>query len=207
VPAPKGALVARPREIAFGYNPDRKVKGKDGQLYEATNRAVLENMCKGIKHYLGYTSQTITLTRTKESTRKTNRKSMCPKKHCAKELKQYFAKYYPEGIPPQAQQAITMARDMSCDEFPFAISAEGGDISRGVRFCIPSAENSWQGGVMSSSFSKASGIKVGEKFNVTLEGFDCRTMSPSKLSRRDANATEVGSGRCLVRSNTGSQCT
>lgn len=156
-------------------------------------------MCEGIKSYLGFVSQSIELTRTDASTRKSNRKAKCPKGYCASALKEYLAEYYPSGIPPEAQEAITMAQDMSCDEFPFAISAEGGDPMKGVSFCIPSAENSWQGGVMSSSFKKTTGVAVGERFTVTIEGFDCETMMPevgySLLIRRDVNETTVETGK------------
>ena len=157
-------------------------------------------MCEGIKAYLGSVSQSVDLTRADPSTRKTNRRTMCPPGYCATALEEYLAKYYPAGIPAEAQEAITMAQDMSCDEFPFAISAEGGNPAAGVRFCIPSAENSWQGGVMGNFFREATGIGVGETFTVTIEGFDCKTMMPelgfSAVRRRDGS---VGSGEsCLV---------
>jgi hypothetical protein len=160
-------------------------------------------MCLGIAKYTQTVSQSIVLTRADQSARKDNRKAMCPKGWCADALKEYLEEYYPkeeypEGIPIEAQQAITMAQTMSCDEFPFAISAEGGDTEHGLRFCIPSAENSWQGGVMSGHF-KGTGIKVGEKFTVKIEGFDCRTMKPvdgfNLLMSRDVNTTNIGKGR------------
>lgn len=58
------------RTITFRYDPDRKVPAQNGELYEATNKAVLRNMCEGIKSYLGFVSQSIELTRTDASTRK-----------------------------------------------------------------------------------------------------------------------------------------
>jgi hypothetical protein len=52
---------------------------------------------------------------------------------------------------------------------------------------------------MSSLFKEATGIAVGERFNVTIEGFDCETMMPevgfSLLVRRDVNETSVETGK------------
>ena len=161
------------------------------------------NMCLGIKQYTGQYSQSITLTRAKSETRKKNRKEMCPKGFCADGLEKYFEKVYlkkeyPSGIPTEAQEAITMAQDMTCDEFPFAISVEGGKpetgVGTGTSICIASAENSWQGGVMSNHF-RGEKIKVNQKFTVKIVGFNCETLEPDgSIVRRDANATSVEAG-------------
>lgn len=194
-------VINAPNPIRFRYTP-RKITGKDGKPYDIANRAVMQNMCLGIRNYLGYYSQSLVLTRTDDKTRKENRRNMCPDRFCAKAWKQYIKKYHENGIPPKVRDAITMAQDMSCDEFPFAISAEGGKpgkgVGEGIRFCIPAGENSWQGGVMSSSFQKMTDMKAGKKFTVIIEGFDCVKMAPTSqpksLMSRDVNETHVGAG-------------
>lgn len=67
-----------------------------------------------------------------------------------------------------------------------ASSVEGGNISKGVSFCVPSTENGWQGGTMSSYFKPSSKnyIKVGEKFVVKIAGWDCTSQGPDPLAKR-----------------------
>jgi hypothetical protein len=63
------------RTITFRYDPDRKVPVQNGELYEAINKAVLQNMCEGIKSYLRFVSQSIELTRADASTPQVESKS------------------------------------------------------------------------------------------------------------------------------------
>jgi len=67
-----------------------------------------------------------------------------------------------------------------------ASSIEGGNPSKGVSFCIPSTENGWQGGTMSSCFKPTNKrlIKVGEKFVVKIVGWNCDTQMPDPLTKR-----------------------
>ncbi|KAK0547480.1 hypothetical protein OC846_004842 [Tilletia horrida] len=51
----------------------------------------------------------------------------------------------------------------SCDEYPYASSAEGG--AGAVTRCVPSHENSVQGGTLSSFYTN-NGIKDGAQYNV-----------------------------------------
>lgn len=122
----------------------------------------------------------VTLQKTDQQSYKQNRRTMCPPGYCADGVKEYieFLKENNNGeIPEAAYESLLAASDMSCDEFPFARSAEGGSISAGTRICIPSAENSWQGGVMGSFFKGPDGIQEKEYFNVLIEGIDCAELS------------------------------
>lgn len=163
------------------------------------------NMCRGIAKYSGSSSQTITLERADEQTRDKNRNNMCPPGTCAKAVAEYVKDFYPNGIPPEAEQALLVAGDLQCDEFPFATSVQGGDQSTGVVWCLPGTENSWQGGTMSKYFKEFTSanrkngkfIGVGHSFVVKIVGWNCQTQMPDPsikrrelplLERRDAFA-------------------
>ncbi|EPQ32217.1 uncharacterized protein PFL1_00414 [Pseudozyma flocculosa PF-1] len=55
----------------------------------------------------------------------------------------------------------------SCDEYPYASSIEGGAGS--ATRCVPSAENSSQGGSL-SSFYRSAGVADGDAYNVAFKG-------------------------------------
>jgi len=59
---------------------------------------------------------------------------------------------------------------MSCDEYPFASTAEGG--SGAQVGCVPAYQNTDQGGYL-SSFYVIEGIILGRKFGVEVSGVDC----------------------------------
>jgi len=59
---------------------------------------------------------------------------------------------------------------MSCDEYPFASTAEGG--SGAQVGCVPAYQNTDQGGYL-SSFNVIEGIIPGRKFGVQVSGVDC----------------------------------
>ncbi|KAF2420571.1 hypothetical protein EJ08DRAFT_25182 [Tothia fuscella] len=210
VPAPKPPTQNTKQTITFNYDPNRKVvikKGANaGKEFDGSPRAVLENMCKGIQKILGYISQEIELTRASEEQHKSNRATMCPEGWCADGVRDYIAKFHPQGVPPEAQEAITAASTMSCDEFPFARSVEGGDLATGTRICVPITENNWQGGSMGNYFKEFTDkakknpnskfIAEGDKFTIKLTGWDCKTNMPKleinttapAVKRRDAFA-------------------
>jgi hypothetical protein len=187
--------------ILMVYDPNRKIKNKTGTqavqdpqatqdpqpVQEINNSpdAVFKNMCQGIKEMAGAVSNTIELTKATDAQYRANRKAMCPKGWCANGVKQYIADNYGNGVPSWAEEAITAAGGMQCDEFPFARTVEGGNLTKGVRKCIPAADNNWQGGTLSKYFKKMFGsnpnpefIDVGEKFVVALAGWDCATNMP-----------------------------
>ena len=143
-------------------------------------------MCNGILKYTGQPLQSITLTKTTDAQRKINRDIMCPGGFCAKGLANYTKRFYPDGLTPEAERAILAAKAMSCDEFPFARTVEGGNLEHGSRICLPISENNWQGGVMGNYF-KGGTIKVDEKFVVRIVGWNCATQAPDAdlLKRTD----------------------
>jgi hypothetical protein len=82
----------------------------------------------------------------------------CPPGWCANGVKSYIqsiypSSRYPSGPPTWVSAAITAAGDMTCDEFPFASSVDGGDLNNGVRICVPSEDNGWQERPMSPFFN------------------------------------------------------
>ena len=92
-----------------------------------------------------------------------------------------------------------------------ASSIEGGDLDKGVRFCVPSTENGWQGGTMSSYFKQANKnfVDVGEKFVVRIVGWDCTRQEPDSLAKpqevgpqsnavNTPGAITVGGGKCEI---------
>lgn len=144
-------------------------------------------MCEGIAKYkkaLGGPDQdgnTMTLTYGGKCFKKKNRKAMCPRGYCASAVKDYINSVYGGTAPSWASEAITAAGDMSCDEFPFASSIEGGDTVNGVTICVPSADNNWQGWTMSSYFNgKTPKIDKGHTYAIEVQGWDC-----NKQTKRD----------------------
>ncbi|KAF7347981.1 hypothetical protein MSAN_01750200 [Mycena sanguinolenta] len=155
--------------ITFKYYPNKMVKNSSGKRIPLSNKAILMNMCEGIKKYGGTSANEIQLTKSKAN-QASNRAIMCPPGFCADALQEY-AKLYPDLDPADWQ----IASGMSCDEFPFASSLQGGNKSNGVSICVESWENSWQGGTMSR---KMASIGDGDDFLVKIEGWDCDTQAP-----------------------------
>lgn len=198
--------------ITFVHDPNRKIVQKEGpnagDKIPAPPRAVLENMCEGIFKVTGSRANEILLTKASEAQRALNRENMCPDGWCAEGVADYIKTFYPSGVPSWAQAAITAADAMTCDEFPFARSVEGGKLDAGVRICVPATENSWQGGTMASYFKEFTDkaktrlnpkfIRENEKFVVKISGWDCVTQKPDpslkrylELSRRDSFSGNV----------------
>jgi hypothetical protein len=115
---------------------------------------------------------------------------MCELKgqRCKDAIAEYVSSFYPTGIPTWAQEAITAAGDLTCDEFPFASSIEGGKPNAGVTRCVPSDDNNWQGGTMSSYFNRRNRkyIAPGEKYVVKVVGWNCDKQVPAKRSIHDS---------------------
>lgn len=197
----------RKRSISFTMERDRSMLQAETSI-PAPPRAVLKNMCKGIEGMKCSPDNEIELTAVPKSQRSTNRKAMCPKKWCAKGVNDYIksihpASLYPTGTPELAKEALTVAADMSCDEFPFARSHEGGNLQFGTRICIPANENSWQGGTMSGFFKKwldkakakanPNYIAPNEKFVVKIVGWNCKENAPVKKDAMSVNVNITGS--------------
>ena len=119
---------------------------------------------------------------------------MCPQGFCADAIKDY-AKLHPEVDPAD----LVVASGMSCDEFPFASSKQGGDLIKGTRICVEGWENSWQGGTMSRKLSR---LVDGDDFLVKIEGWDCDKQAPvkrelpSSFEKRDvSDSDDLTSGK------------
>jgi hypothetical protein len=166
------------------------------------------NICDGIKVYNGGRGGNVAeLTHGGECFQKRNRKVMCEDRgrRCKDALAEYISSFYPSGVPTWAQEAITAATDLTCDEFPFASSLEGGNPARGVTRCVPADDNNWQGGVMSSFFNPRNRkfIRPGEKYWVEVVGWNCDKQAAARrsdgvdgyLMGRDAFTTAEGVNR------------
>ncbi|MCJ1245915.1 hypothetical protein MMC30_003119 [Trapelia coarctata] len=127
----------------------------------------------GIKKYLGQVSQEIQLTKSKAD-QQANRDIMCPDGFCADGIKEYI-KAFPDVDPAD----LVVASGMSCDEFPFASTTQGGNLNKGTRICLEGWENSWQGGKMSR---KLSALADGDDFKIIIKGWDCDKQAPVKRS-------------------------
>ena len=149
-----------------------------GKRIPLSNKAVLMNMCEGIKKALGVAAQEIQLTKDILG-RDARRDVMCPRGWCQDALQEFFD-LYPELDPADFPEASIM----ECDEFPFANSKQGGKPLKGVRRCIPRWQNSWQGGKLSRKLSK---LSDNDDYLVKIEGWDCNKQAPLK---RDLSAVE-----------------
>ncbi|KAJ7055535.1 hypothetical protein C8F01DRAFT_453355 [Mycena amicta] len=89
----------------------------------------------------------------------------------------------------------TATTGLSCDEYPFASSDEGGGTrSTGVVLCVPEQQNNWQGQLMRGWVNslKKTGFAKGSKFDVEVTGIDC-----SQFKRKRATITTTGHGGML----------
>jgi len=64
--------------------------------------------------------------------------------------------------------------DTSCDEYPFASTAEGG--TGATRFCVAAWQNSLQGALL-----RWSGLTPGQQFVVRVSGVNCSSVTASDL--------------------------
>lgn len=174
--------------IRFVYDPNRQVRAtagpNAGSKVTAPNKGAIMNMCEGIKVRNGQGGNKLQLTHGGKEFTKKNRKEMCGESDCRNALNEYIQLFYPDGIPPWAQEAITVAGDLQCDEFPFASSVEGGNKGAGVTKCVPADDNRWQGGTMSSYFNSRNKkyIRPGETYFIEIVGWDCDKQAPTKRS-------------------------
>ena len=161
------------------------------------------NMCDGIKDFNSVGGETLELTHGGKCFQKQNRKAKCQQKgtRCKDAIGQYISDVFPGAtVPAWAQAAIVAAGDLSCDEFPFASSIEGSDPTHGVTKCVPSDDQNWQGGTMSSFFNPNNKkyISPGEKYVVEIVGWDCSKQAPTRrrpvafLKPRDAFTDPAG---------------
>ncbi|KAF3901480.1 hypothetical protein ABW20_dc0100470 [Dactylellina cionopaga] len=201
--------------IPFVYDPYKVSIPKSGpyagQRIPHTNQAVLWNMCQGIARYNnGRISNRMTLTHGGRCFTNWNRRETCSENSvafCRNGVNEYIRQFYPNPTTQAEKDAIaaalTAVGEFSCDEFPFASSVEGGDLSRGVRICVPRDDQNWQGNSMSRFFRtdvmKGDVIRPGDKYVIEIKGWDCVTNAPDAsiikrssvgLFRRDAFSVE-----------------
>ncbi|KAJ5624626.1 hypothetical protein N7510_000935 [Penicillium lagena] len=183
--------------VPFVYDPRRRLQESadptSDEIFEISNRAVLMNMCEGMKKLNGGKgTQEYQLTYAGPGKRNCwkirNRRIMCPQGFCAKAVDEYVNQFYPDGIPNWAKAAIEAAGDMECDEFPFANSLQGGDAVSGTAMCIPSDDNSFQGQSLSGYFSRKD-IVAGEDYVIKIVGWNCDKQEPMRRRRDDHDAT------------------
>ena len=178
--------------VPFVYDKKRSIRPSadpnSDEVFEISNRAVLLNMCQGMKNLNGgKATQQFKVTYAgkddKNCWHEKNRKIMCPEGFCAKAVEEFVDQFFPGGIPSWAKGAIEQAGTMSCDEFPPANSLQGGDAVNGVAMCIPAEDNSWQGGTLGNYFKEKLGgqdIEPGEDYIIEIVGWDCGKKKPMR---------------------------
>ncbi|KAI0448395.1 hypothetical protein F5B21DRAFT_122118 [Xylaria acuta] len=193
-PTPTATRAPRQMQtIDFVYDPNRSVRPKNAppprDYMTLSNHAVLMNMCRGMKRMNGGKgTQTAKLTHGGKCWQKRNRGIMCPDGFCKSAIGKYIEQFFPDGVPSWAQDAITAAGDLECDEFPFASSLQGGDLVNGVTVCLPADDNGFQGTTMSKFFRRKKGgrdIVAGEDYIIRIVGWNCTKQEPMNNQRRD----------------------
>jgi hypothetical protein len=85
---------------------------------------------------------------------------------------------------------------LSCDEYPFASTAEGGKSSTHVG-CIVAFQNGAQGDYL-KQFINDYNLKPGDKFEVQIAGIDCDTVKDDQIpgcntfGKRDPQSASLG---------------
>ncbi|PKS05409.1 hypothetical protein jhhlp_008785 [Lomentospora prolificans] len=154
------------------------------------NRELMNSMCKGMKKNQQCDTNQMRLTY-KPSSSKTNRENMCPdkksQKFCADQdidcdpaqpqtLCNPYSNYMKKSIGSYKHDPF----HLTCDEFPFANSAQGGDPNHGTSICIPGWQNSYQGGKLNQLSRK---VGAGNDYIVEVTGWDCKTGRPTKSTQ------------------------
>ncbi|EPS40004.1 hypothetical protein H072_6284 [Dactylellina haptotyla CBS 200.50] len=198
--------------IPFVYDANKvsipKTGPYAGQRIPHTNGAVLWNMCRGISRAIGRVSNMMTLTHGGKCFTDWNRRETCTENNaafCRNGVNEYIRMFYPNPTTQAERDAIaaalTAVGDFSCDEFPFASSVQGGDLSKGSRICVPRVDQNWQGTTLSTYFRKdvmgSLVIRPGDKYVIQIRGWNCATQTPDpsikrsvQMEKRDAFAIE-----------------
>ncbi|KAF9548975.1 hypothetical protein CPC08DRAFT_769163 [Agrocybe pediades] len=134
--------------VSFDYKdilkPRRRSKEKDPVVRKAAVDSLFESMCEAIEEIGDLLSQSLVLTHSPGSTTKRRRKA-CGRVVC------------PAG--------------KTCDEIPFASSAEGG--TGAITKCIIALGNSIQGGFL-NWLRKSAGIRDGDHYLLQLTNVNCQ---------------------------------
>ncbi|PGH15025.1 hypothetical protein AJ79_02707 [Helicocarpus griseus UAMH5409] len=146
------------------------------------NREIMNSMCDGMKQVNNNCSTNrMELTYAPEK-RGDNYKAKCGPGFC--DAENLDCDTVPQGTP--CNQYYQLVRDpidtlfgkhkmkLTCDEFPFANSKEGGDPTKGTSICVPDWQQNTQGGHLSGVGKLISG----DKYVVIIEGWSCNTRRP-----------------------------
>ncbi|KAL2865943.1 uncharacterized protein BJX67DRAFT_382328 [Aspergillus lucknowensis] len=170
-------------------------------------------MCDGIFQYRGCSSKEIELELepSKEQASK-NRQAKCPpgasgKGYCAPvnidcdplDPSLNCNQYYQFVSSSPGSLFGNHPLKLTCDEFPFAGSKQGGNPNQGTSICVPGWQQSWQGNQLRGLKSKVGSTN---KYILKIDGWDCDSGTPnpsvvtncagmSAVRRRDYESTET----------------
>ncbi|KEZ39600.1 hypothetical protein SAPIO_CDS9515 [Scedosporium apiospermum] len=151
---------------------------------------LMNSMCQGMKKNQHCVTNQMRLTY-KPSDATTNRKNMCPdvdsQKYCASQdvecdpaqpnmLCNPYANYMTRPIASIKHDPF----HLTCDEFPFANSAQGGKPGSGTSICIPGWQNSYQGGKINQLSRR---VGAGNDYIIEVTGWDCAKGRPTKSTQ------------------------
>lgn len=106
------------------------------------------------------------------------------------------------------QSGSNAGMPLSCDEYPFASTVEGG--SGAHVGCIVAWQNGLQGWYL-SNFFRDYNMQVNDQFVMEITGIDCDTVKDTdipgcnKFGKRDSGNITAGAESLLFQSNTSSQ--
>ncbi|OAX83415.1 hypothetical protein ACJ72_02214 [Emergomyces africanus] len=149
------------------------------------NREMMNSMCDGMKDYNGCISEEMQLNyEPDKKARGDNRGKKCPPNFCKSENvdcdpanPSMACNQYHQFIDFSASQLSKNHRfQLTCDEFPFANSKQGGDTGRGTSICVPAWQQNIQGGHLSGIGKRASGPD--RAYVLELVGWDCASRRP-----------------------------
>ncbi|KAI9662743.1 MAG: hypothetical protein M1829_006138 [Trizodia sp. TS-e1964] len=143
--------------------------------------SLMNSMCKGIKKSRGCDAEEMQLTY-KPDSQSLNRPKMCPQGFCAPENVECdparpdmpcnpYANYMTAAVSSYSFDQF----HLTCDEFPFAASAQGGTPSKGTSICIPGWQNSFQGGKLKQLSRK---VGANNDYIIQVTGWDCKGGKP-----------------------------
>ncbi|OAT05802.1 hypothetical protein BDBG_02131 [Blastomyces gilchristii SLH14081] len=149
------------------------------------NREVMNSMCDGMKDYNGCISEEMQLKyEPDEKARANNRGRKCPDNFCTPQNvdcdpsnpRKPCNQYYQFIDFSASQLSNNHPFQLTCDEFPFANSKEGGNPGRGTSICVPAWQQNTQGGYLSGIGKRTSGPD--RSYVLKLVGWDCARRRP-----------------------------
>ncbi|EDN10003.1 hypothetical protein I7I51_07180 [Histoplasma capsulatum] len=133
-----------------------------------------------IKDYTGCVTEEMELKyEPDKKTRADNRSKKCPDDFCNCDPANPNTpcnQYYQFIDFSASQLSNNHPFQLTCDEFPFANSKEGGNPNRGTSICVPAWQQNIQGGYLSGIGKRASGPD--RSYILKIVGWDCATRRP-----------------------------